>query len=347
MISYRFPSVFERHNSELDTVAKDLLNGLKIFLNGESYIIGQLALSEGEFPHKSINSSPEDLDYNLFLYAGLLLSNYTNIHNSVFITTGFPFSTYNINKNIAKTMINGKHIIDFDASTFSDKSKMTINVEVGNVEILTEMMGNIIALRKGEKKETSDFFIVSLGYGTCEAVFSTTNGIVQRTSVSTKGIVFAINMFMKELEKTHYLGLKNKRQIDEAFQEDYIVLNRKRFDIRQLKESVLKSYYEDVISPALIAAFTDTDFGKAKKMYITGGGALYPDLVNCFNEEFDDIINVEVVDNPLTLSSQGYYINSAEKSIDGQFPIGLDIGNSNTVLTQFEDIFYYGNTMQD
>ena len=339
MNSYIFPSVFERHNSELDTVSSDLINGLRLFLNGESYIIGNLALSEGLSPHKTINSSPEDLDYNLFLYSGLLLAN-SKSQNKKRITTGFPFSTYKVNRNIAKTIIKGKHIIDYDASTFSNASKQKEEVEVSDVEIIPEMIANITALRKGKLKARGDFFVVSLGYGTCEAVFSTESGIVQRTAVSTKGIHYAINMFMKEMEETHYLGLKNRRQIDAAFQEDYIVLNRKKHDIRSIKGAVLKSYYHDIISPALMNAFTDADFSKAKKLYLTGGGALYSDLLKCFMDEFSDIINTELVSNPLTLASQGYFLNSLGNVQNGEAAIGLDIGNSNTVLTISGNNFY-------
>jgi actin-like ATPase involved in cell morphogenesis len=85
--------------------------------------------------------------------------------------------------------------------------------------------------------------------------------------------------------------------------------------------------------------FTDADFTKASKMYITGGGALYMDLVENFYKEFEGILNVEVVDNPLTLTSIGYCINSAQKNGgDVSSAVGIDIGNSNTVITQYEDV---------
>jgi len=344
MNSYSFPSVYERHNSELDTVSNNLINGLKLYLNGEAYIIGNLALSEGLSPHKIINSSPEDLDYNLFLYSGLLLANEKS-KNKKRISTGFPFSTYKVNREIAKTIIRGKHIVDYDASTYSKNSKTKDEIEVIDVEIIPEMIANITALRDGELKAKGDFFVVSLGYGTFEAVFSTESGIVQRTAVSTQGIHYAINMFMKELEETHYLGLKNRRQIDATFQEDYIVLNRKKHDIRKLKETVLKSYYNDIISPALMNAFSDSDFSKAKKLYITGGGSLYPDLFKCFMDEFSDVVSTEIVTNPLTLASQGYFLNSLKGIKNGEIAVGLDIGNSNTVLTLSGNNFYSKDTL--
>lgn len=326
-----FPSVYERHNSELDSVSPNLLNGLKIYLNGESYIVGNLALTEGVSPQRTINSSPDELDYNLFLYSGLLLSNANGVA-PVHLTTGFPFSTYKINRGIAETIIKGKHIIDFEAATFNGGGRKNYNTEVSSVEIMPEMLGNITALREGSSKLKDNFFVVSLGYGTCEAVLSTPNGIVQRTALSVNGIHYAVNMFIAELEKTHYLGLKTKNQMDVAFQNDYITLNRKRYDIRKLKESVLTAYYKSVISPALAAHFNDDDFGKANTLYLTGGGALYPDLVNAFHQEFNDIIPVEIVRDPLSLAARGYYLNSLKHIEGDEVALGLDIGNSNTVL---------------
>ncbi len=334
---YSLPSVFEGHNSDLELVSKDLLNGIKIFNNGDGYILGNLALSEGFAPHKAINSSPQELDYLLFLQAGLLLSNYNN-QRPITLTTGFPFSTYQINRELAKEIVRKEHHIEYDASTFSNQRRLMMDVEVAKVDILSEMQGNITALRKGDHKASGDFFVVSLGYGTFEAVFSTENGIVQRTAVSTIGLQYAIDQFIRELSKSHYLGLKTKKQIDSAFQNDYIVLNRRKFDIKDIRKRVLNQYYEDIISPALLRAFNDNDFARANNFYITGGGALYSDLIDKFYSEFDDIIQMTVVNNPLTLTSLGYCLNSLEiNGNDKETAVGLDIGNSNTVLTQFEE----------
>lgn len=335
---YMFPSVLEGNNTELKSVADDLINGMKLFINGGAYIIGNLALTEGISPHKIINSSPDDLDYQLLLSAGLLLANFNN-NRAAYLTTGFPFSTYQINRQVAKDYIKRLHSIRYDASPFSNKTGADkMHVQVSDVDILPEMMGNIIALRKGEYEARGDFFIVSLGFGTCEAVVSTENGIVQRTTTSTYGMQYAIDLLINELSRSHYLGLKNKRQVDIAFQRNYIVLNRKKIDITDLKKKVLHNYYHDVISPALRNAFKDSDFEKASKFFITGGGALYSDLTDEFYQEFSDIVDVEVVENPLTLTAKGYCLHSLELANgDKSLALGLDIGNANTVLAQFDE----------
>lgn len=41
-------------------------------------------------------------------------------------------------------------------------------------------------------------------------------------------------------------------------------------------------------------------------MYLVGGGALYPELVDCFKEEFGDIVSVNVYPEPEKCASQGY-----------------------------------------
>ena len=43
-------------------------------------------------------------------------------------------------------------------------------------------------------------------------------------------------------------------------------------------------YYNEIVAPNLRKAFIDDDFNKCTKMYLVGGGALYPELVDCFKE---------------------------------------------------------------
>ena len=336
--SYIFPSVFEHNNADLSLVSQDLINGLRLYIDDTAYVVGNLALYEGYSPHRTINASPNEIDYNILVKSSLLLATYKN-NRPLVLTTGFPFTSYNVNKAIAKELIQRNHSIEFDMSTFSSKGKNELNVEVLNVEVIPEMLGNIIALRKGETNATGNFFVVSLGYGTCETVLSTENGIVQRTASSLNGLYYAVDLFAKELSLKYYLGLKNEKQIEVAFMNNYIILDRKKIDILDIRRRALMMYYKDVISPGLRKVFTDADFSKANKMYITGGGALFLELVENFYNEFDSFINIEVVDNPLNLTSTGYLLHSMQvNGGDAKTAVGIDVGNSNTVVTQFEDV---------
>ena len=68
-------------------------------------------------------------------------------------------------------------------------------------------------------------------------------------------------------------------------------------------------YYNEIVAPNLRKAFIDDDFNKCTKMYLVGGGALYPELVDCFKEEFGDIVSVNVYPEPEKCASQGYCLS--------------------------------------
>src|SRR6201989_20448 len=100
LLSQSFSSLIENNNSSLNNTSSDLLNGLKVFHNNQWYICGNLALNEGLAPHKLLNSSPEDLDYQLLVKAAMLLVT-EDVEHPVTITTGFPYATYRIYKDVA------------------------------------------------------------------------------------------------------------------------------------------------------------------------------------------------------------------------------------------------------
>ncbi len=335
--SYSFPSVYEAIGTNLNYVSKDLINGLQMYDEKEqAYLIGNLALTEGISPNRLVNSSPHEIDYQLFLKAGILLANHNN-NRPLAITTGFPFSTYQVYKDIAKNMIENLDSIEYNPGTYTNKEKTSIRANISQVEILPEMIGNIIALRVGEAQAEGNFFVVSLGYGTCEAVLSTENGIVHRTALSINGMQYAVDLFMRSLATKYYLGLKTEKQLDVSFRNDYIILDRQKVNIVDLRKRILERYYKDIISTGLRRSFSDTDFERADKIYLTGGGALFPELIEQFEKEFNQIATVEVVKNPLTLTSEGYSLNSIMLTGgDKSTAIGLDVGNANTVLTQYK-----------
>jgi plasmid segregation protein ParM len=328
-----FSSLIENSNSNLSNTSKDLLNGLKIFHENQWYICGNLAINEGQLPHKFINSSPTDLDYQLLVKSALLLVS-ESVEQPITITTGFPYSTYRIYKDMATEFLKKTHIIEFDASTFSSSAKRSVILDVQNVEVIPEIVGCTIALRKGEQAAEGNFFVLSCGFGTFESVLSMDSGIVEQTMVSTHGLKYAVNMLISELEKTHYLGFRNAHLVDEAFQKGYIILNRKNVDLREMRRNVLRAYYNEVISPNLRNVITDTNLMKANKVYLCGGAMFYQDLVDCFKAEFGEIAQLEFVTDPASLASKGYALNSLRVSGGKKnSSVGLDIGNASTVVT--------------
>ncbi|MCD7973934.1 MAG: hypothetical protein LUG18_14960 [Candidatus Azobacteroides sp.] len=69
-----------------------------------------------------------------------------------------------------KEQLLGTQTIYYDASTFGGNVNAKKEIHVSKVEILPEILGCITAIREGELDEKDNFFVVSLGYGTCEAV---------------------------------------------------------------------------------------------------------------------------------------------------------------------------------
>lgn len=333
-----FPSVFETNTTELVDVADGLLEGLKVQVDDERYVVGDLALREGKAPHKGINNAPSDLDYRLLLRAGLMVAHAGGANSPLTLTTGFPYSAYQIHRRNAEDLIRGEKQIEFDGRPFGQSERSVVEVTVSDVEIVPEIEGHVTATRKGEPQEEDPFFAVSLGYGTFEAVLSLPSGPVQRTATSGNGLRYATSMMTEQLREKHYLDMPTEHQIDMAMRQGSVVADRQRYDLSELRREVLRVYYNDVISPALETAFDDSDFGRARKMYLAGGGALYAGLVDAFEDEFGELLSLEVVPNPLTHVSQGYALHSA--SMNDKTPdhaVGLDLGNANTSVTLFEE----------
>nr|MBI1232243.1 hypothetical protein [Cytophagales bacterium] len=332
----KYPSVLESSNLELRNVARDLVSGLKIYHDNVGYLVGELALSEGTSPHRNINSSPEEVDYRIFLKSALLLAS-QKLGSPITVTTGFPFSTFQVFKEGAYRLLENEHIIEYDTQTYGGGGRKKMAVEVDRVAIVPEVVGASMAVRQLVPDAPKNFFMISLGYGTMEAILSTEGGLVQRSSVSTFGLRYAINLITRELQKDNYLDLKTEHQIDQNFSEGTIILNRKRIDLKDLRKQVIAQYYQDVISPSLRKAFTDRDFAKSADLYLAGGGANYSDLVNMFREEFDGFLNIHVPESPENLASIGYCYNSL--AINGgakDKAVGLDLGNSSTIITTFK-----------
>jgi actin-like ATPase involved in cell morphogenesis len=338
--SFIIPSVFEENNIEYARVANSFLDGMRLVdLNGKNYIVGDFALKEGVSPHKFLNSSSNDLDYQVLSHAALAIASMGKYDNLV-ITAGFPNTTYQSFRKEAQDFYSGKKEIKIDSQLYGGRGIERMAVSIEHSEIMTELDGCIKAIREGSS-EKENFFIASLGYGTFEIAMSTPFGTVQRTAFSTMGIHYAVNIVMTELQKTNYLNLLTEQQIERAFQKGKIVLNRQRVDIKELRTKALTSYYNEIISPAIKRKFSSVDYMETAKMYLVGGGAMYQDIVDLFNNEFSNVLDVIVYPEPYLCASKGYCLNSKRAGKDlasgdkaeSTAYVGIDLGNSNTVIT--------------
>ena len=327
------PSVLESAPSNLDRVSDSIHKGLKVKIDDKFYIVGDLALYEGVQPHKEINSAPNDLDYSILMSSALLVSHYA-LGNPLTVTTGFPYATYNFNKNAAMEKLVKDHIIEFDSSIFSAGGVKKLVVEVKKGAILPEVSASAYAIRK-LYNQNKDFMMVSLGYGTFETIFSAAEGNfgLQRSASSSQGVFYAIQELKRELVNLYPSIMSSDVFLDEALQNGYFFHNRKKVDISSLRRKVLNNYYDNVVSPSIKRSFTDREYAKTSGLYLSGGGALYPELIERFKEEFRDITEVVIPEEPQYLAAKGYCLNSA-KLEGGNFSqaVGIDLGNSSTII---------------
>jgi len=331
--TYIIPSVIEANGFELNNVASELIKGLKLIHEDNlSYIVGDLAIAEGTSPHKTINSSPEDADYRLLAKAALLVAS-KKADGTFYVTTGFPFLSFQFNRQKALEFFQANHTIRYDASTFSNVINAEQSISVVKAMVIPELQGCNLAIREGEMAG-ENFFIVSLGYGTFEAALSTPSGLVQRTTVSGPGMRYAVSMAVKELLRTHNIGLKAEHQFDQGFVQGRMVINRNVINIEEIRRKYLQIYYNEVISPAMHKAFSDKDFSSAKKLVLVGGGANYTELQEMFTREFNGILDVKVQPEPALCAAKGYCIHS-KATAEGYnaVSVGIDIGNANTVVS--------------
>lgn len=336
--SFVIPSVFEENSSAFLKVANSLVDGIRLVnFKGKDYVVGNLALREGVVPHKLMNCSADDIDYQLIMLSSLLVSSMGG-YKKLVVTTGFPSSTYRLFKGNAEKFLQGTHSIQYDGRPLGREEIGRFDLEVEQVEVLPEIEGCSHAVR-ALFNEKDNFFVVSLGYGTFELALSTLSGLVNRTSYSTRGLAYAVNLLEIELQKQYYLEMLTEHQLEKAFQRGSIVANRNRVNLFDLRSNILKTYYNEVISPAMRKKLNDEDFVNTKKIYLAGGGAMYPELVDMFRAEFHDLLEVIVYPEPYLCAAKGYCMHALSKrrSQDDATGIqekiayvGIDLGNSNT-----------------
>lgn len=352
--TYSFPSVYESTLRDFATSNDPILGFSKLKYDGAEYLVGLQALNEGISPHKFINPSPEDIDYKVISQSALILAINSLQGESkngklpkMVITSGFPYATYQFNKDAAADYFKEEKIISYFKADDegSQKSEQRI-VAVSSISIIPELVGCDTAVRKGDNPIDGNFILISLGYGTCEGALSTPEGLSARTLFSTHGISYPVNIFTQELTKHTYLQMRTEHQIDQLFTKGFMFVNRKRRDFTAEKKLALEMYYSNVISPAIRRYISDQDFESCSKIVIAGGGALHKDLIALFNEEFGEILTVHLYENPDKCAANGYALHSKlnfqlnEK--DGVYStdnegdtayLGIDIGNASTSVS--------------
>lgn len=330
-----FPSVVESAPPVLDLRPGVLLEQLCVSDRGQNALVGDLALSEGRAPGRLVNASPEQRDYRVLLKAALLVATHGR-SGPVSVGTGFPTATLRSNADAATTLLSRCESIGFDARPVGGPTSERLSVEVTNVAVTSEIAACDIALREGPTKASGNFFILSLGYGTCEAALSTPSGIVQRTSVSLPGVRYAVERAMQDVARTTSLGLRTEHQFDAHFRTGRITVGRERISILDVRKRALDAYMENVIVPAIANAWSSEEFDRAEDLYVTGGGALYPSLMDAVRAEFGASLAVHPVPDPVSLAALGYALLASRDAGEGTTSVGIDIGNANSCVCVLE-----------
>src|SRR5690606_2416480 len=178
------PSVIERYNKPLSNLVARLEKRLQLYDGGMGFLIGEVAFSQGQIPYRNINSSPSDLDYQLLAKAGLLLASGAESGELV-VTTGFPSTVYELFRHQAEQFFSVRDgMIDYSNDTLNGGTRKRIQLAFYHLAMMPEIQGCIHAVRKGPSADAGNFFVLSLGYGTCETALSTAEGPVARTCIS-------------------------------------------------------------------------------------------------------------------------------------------------------------------
>lgn len=355
-----FPSVYEATIREYYTSNDPILGFSKIKFEGMDYMIGIQALNEGVSPNKYINASPSETDYKLIAQSALLLASdmCTSIAKTakmpkLCITAGFPYATFQLNRDLAKEYLQTENMITyFVASDKGDIKTEQKLIPIANVNVIPEVLGCDYAIRKGAQPVDGNYIVISLGYGTCEGALSTPQGLVNRTIFSTHGLSYAVDIFGQELVKNTNIGIKNEHQLDQIFVKGFTYAERKHKDLTKEKRTAIEIYFKNIIMPALRKFISDNDVENATSVYLAGGGAYNEELITLFREEFGDACNVIVPENPERMASIGYSLYSklnsnyeeSKISEDGFYItdkggvafVGIDIGNANTCVSVLE-----------
>src|SRR5664279_2878095 len=337
-ITISFPSVFETAFGDTESSAKDLLNGLKIKKGDNWYLVGTLAQRSAINAGRIVNAAPSEEDFDI-LFRSAMATVIDKVEQPFTITIGFPLATYNAYKGAAQQYLGHRHfLIEYDSNTYNVKGGIKKNTfEINNFDVIPEIVGGIIGLKKLLPADAGENFIaISFGFGTVEGGFASSEGLVHRTCFSSHGIRYVIGNLVRELNTKYYLEMKNEHQMDEAFVKGSIFTNRRRIDLKDYRQSLLRQYYKEVVSPLMRQHFTDADLEQCSKIYLLGGGANYTDLSDAVTEEFDGFIPVEVVPDPELVVSIGYLYNSLRVSDNNPSrSIGIDIGNATTTSSIF------------
>ncbi|OJV15151.1 MAG: hypothetical protein BGO21_00140 [Dyadobacter sp. 50-39] len=330
-----FPSLIQATYGDHQNSANSLIDGLKIKHGDHWYLTGAMALQEGESPRRSINAMPDSIEYQVLLKAALLLAAQV-VRQPGIVTIGAPSSVIARFLPIAKSIFSGSIEIACDGSVFGH-ARSDVQFDLSALEVIPEIVGCTIGLRKGADNISGNFFVLNCGFGTFESGLSTDQGMVERSIVTAHGFNYALSYVSRYLRSSFGLDFVNIYRLDSAIIKGHMIINRQRVDLTAIRREAIRVYYQEIVSPALRNIINDDTLALTNRIYLCGGAVLYPDLVDMFMDEFNGIADIQLVLDPQQLAAKGYLLNSLRVSNgERDISVGIDLGNSGTRIATFE-----------
>ena len=266
-----------------------------------------------------INSvSPFGAKFQLLARMALLLAD-TEDGGRVSLTVSLPSFLYAY-RDMVENSLQGKITVNFGASQVC-KEYISRVIDISRLQVISRLESCIAAIRWGKIQEKGNFAVVNLGQGACEAVLSIA-GAPEGRQFCVRGIRAGIDLG---------IGSESLQQA---------LFGRKMADTRvpQLRKEVLRCYYQDVVSSSIRDVLSGQN-DDCPKIYLCGDGASYPELVQCFRDEFGERFPVLVYPSPEKCASQGCSIQAMSarqrfsETPGSALAVGLDVDDRYTCVS--------------
>ena len=259
--------------------------------------------------------SPFGAKFQLLARMALLLAD-TEGGCRVSLAVSLPSFLYAY-KDMVENSLRGKIRVDFGASQVC-KEYISRDIDILHLQVISRLKSCITAIRRGKIQEKGNFVVVNLGQGACEATVSEA-GAPEGRQFCVRGIRAGID-----------LGIESESLKQALF-------GRKTADtgVPRLRNEVLQRYYQDVISSGVREILSGQN-GNCSKIYLCGDGASYPELVQCFRDEFGEKFSVSVYPSPEKCASQGCGIHAQslwQGSAETVVAVGLDMDDRYTCVS--------------
>lgn len=313
--TFVFPSVCRPFEGMLAPSSEDgSFAPLVLKFREKEYLVGEVPDILDE-----INSvSPFGAKFQLLARMALLLAD-TEDGGRVSLTVSLPSFLYAY-RDMVENSLQGKITVNFGASQVC-KEYISRVIDISRLQVISRLESCIAAIRWGKIQEKGNFAVVNLGQGACEAVLSIA-GAPEGRQFCVRGIRAGIDLG---------IGSESLRQA---------LFGRKMADTRvpQLRKEVLQCYYEDIIASGIREVLSG-QHGSSPKIYLCGDGASYPELVQCFRDEFGERFPVLVYPSPEKCASQGCSIQAMSarqrfsETPGSALAVGLDVDDRYTCVS--------------